>query len=106
VTATRTTGPIRIAAARVRVEGAKRAILVGAVCTFAIAMGLARLTHPGAGSGSQSSSQVGTSESDSATGGRDDFFGQADESEGDWGSSQGGGIGPSTVSPHVRTQSS
>ena len=99
-------GASRIAAARARVDGAKRAILVGAVCTFAVAMGLARATHPGAGSGAQPSSQLGTSESNDDAGSWDQFFGEGDESQSDWGSSQNGWLAPSTGSPQVHTRSS
>jgi hypothetical protein len=99
------TAPSRIEAAQARVRGVKRGILIAAACTFAAAIGLARITHPGASSSASQDPSSSNTSSSADSGTSDEFFGDSDEVPGESDDS-GGWVAPSTGAPQVRTQTS
>jgi hypothetical protein len=99
------TGPSRIEAAQARVRSVKRSVLIAAACTFAAAMGLAKITHPGASSSAPQEPSSPNTSSSSESSSSDEFFGGGDDSSGQ-SDDQGGWIAPSTGAPQARTQTS
>jgi hypothetical protein len=95
--------PSRIAAARARAAAAKRVLAVGAVCAFGGALLLARVSHPGASSGS-SSKATGSSAASTASSHRSSDSGDLLDDFDSGGSSIG--QAPSGSYPQVQTSSS